>query len=142
MSVAPTVTHVLETALYVSDLQRSQDFYQSLFGFDALLRDDRMCALAVPGQQVLLLFHEGASIHPSYTPFGKIPPHDTHGTQHVCFAISEESWRQWEERLVAADLAIESRLVWPQGAVSIYFRDPDGHSIELSTPRLWVNYPG
>lgn len=138
----PPVTHVLETALYVEDLDRAHAFYQRLFGFDVLLADERMCALEVPGQQVLLLFRKGASLHPSHTPVGDIPAHGATGQQHLCFAISSESLPAWEDRLLQFSIAVESRLVWPQDAVSVYFRDLDGHSVELSTPRLWRNYTG
>ena len=64
----PRVTHVLETSLYVADLDRAQDFYQRLFGFPAFTRDARMAALGVPGAQVLLLFRHGATATPSRTP--------------------------------------------------------------------------
>jgi catechol 2,3-dioxygenase-like lactoylglutathione lyase family enzyme len=107
-----------------------------------MLRDDRMAALSVPGRQVLLLFALGKSAHPSQSPAGTIPSHDAHGIQHLCFAITLEDLPAWEARLTEHGLTIESRLVWPQGATSLYFRDPDGHSLELSTPRLWPNDPG
>jgi catechol 2,3-dioxygenase-like lactoylglutathione lyase family enzyme len=32
---------------------------------------------------------------------------------------------------------IEGRTQWPRGSTSIYFRDPDGHLLELATPGLW-----
>jgi catechol 2,3-dioxygenase-like lactoylglutathione lyase family enzyme len=28
----------------------------------------------------------------------------------------------------------------PRGGHSIYFRDPDGHLLELATPGLWAGY--
>jgi hypothetical protein len=28
-------------------------------------------------------------------------------------------------------------VTWPNGALSIYFRDPAGNSIELVTPNIW-----
>jgi catechol 2,3-dioxygenase-like lactoylglutathione lyase family enzyme len=140
MTLPPPVTHILETSLYVHDLDRSEHFYSGLFGFGVLLRDERMCALAVPAQQVLLLFLRGGSIRPSPTPYGDIPPHDGRGTQHLCFAIPAEELAAWEVRLAQHGIATESRLHWPQGATSVYFRDPDGHSLELATPRLWPNY--
>lgn len=43
----------------MADLDRAQDFYTGLFGFETMLRDERMAALAVPGRQVLLLFLTG-----------------------------------------------------------------------------------
>ena len=135
------VGRILETALYVADLDRSQHFYQTLFGFDRLLRDDRMCALAIPGRQVLLLFRHGASATPSHTPFGTIPPHDSRGIQHLCFAITQADLPVWDAHLAAHGLAVESRITWPAGGTSLYFRDPDQHSLEVATPGLWANDP-
>jgi len=37
-------------------------------------------------------------------------------------------------------VAIEGRSHWPQGAESLYFRDPDGHLLEVVTPGIWPNY--
>jgi len=138
---APRVTHVLETSLYVTDLERSRAFYQDLFGFAVFLQDERMCALEVPGRQVLLLFRRGASLRPSPTPGGVIPPHDGHGTLHVALAIDAADLADWRQRLAERGLAVESQVGWPAGGTSLYFRDPDNHSIELATPGLWPNYP-
>ena len=137
----PALARILETSLYVADLDRSEAFYRRLFGFDVLLRDERMCALAVPGRQVLLLFRRGGSTMPSQTPFGAIPQHDGQGTQHLCFAISHADLESWAKYLADAGLAIESRLDWSKGGSSLYFRDPDGHSLEVATPGLWANDP-
>jgi catechol 2,3-dioxygenase-like lactoylglutathione lyase family enzyme len=141
MSAPPPVTHLLESSLYVSDLDRSVAFYQRLFGFNAFVRDGRMCALGVPGAQVLLLFRRGASAAPSPTRGGVIPGHDGAGTLHLCFAIAEAELPAWERHLVEAGIPRESRVDWPSGSVSLYFRDPDRHLVELATPRLWPNYP-
>jgi len=135
----PAVTHVLETSLYVAELDRSQHFYQRLFGFECFLRDERMCALGVPGRQVLLLFRRGGSTEPSQSPIGIIPAHDGSGQLHLCFAIAEPDLPAWEQQLAACGIAIESRVHWPRGGTSLYFRDPDGHSLELATPGLWPN---
>ena len=70
MTAPPPVSRILETSLYVEDLDRSVAFYQRLFGFEVMLHDFRMAALAVPGREVLLLFRKGASTQPSDTPFG------------------------------------------------------------------------
>ncbi|HTW25986.1 MAG TPA: VOC family protein [Acetobacteraceae bacterium] len=135
----PRISHVLETSLYVGDLDRSAAFYGALFGFGEFMRDHRMAALEIPGGQVLLLFRRGASLQASPTPGGDIPPHDGHGSLHLCFAIPAQALDPWEEFLAGHGVAVESRVVWPSGAVSLYFRDPDGHSLELATPGLWPN---
>jgi catechol 2,3-dioxygenase-like lactoylglutathione lyase family enzyme len=139
-ATAPRVTHVLETALYVADLERSRTFYQGLFGFAVFLQDERMCALEVPGRQVLLLFRQGASLQPSPTPGGLIPPHDGHGTLHLAFAAEAAELPAWERRLAGHGVDVESRVTWSAGGTSLYFRDPDNHSIEIATPGLWPNY--
>ncbi len=134
----PPISRILETSLYVEDLDRSVAFYQRLFGFDVMTHDFRMAALAVPGREVLLLFRKGASTQPSDTPYGMIPAHDSQGVQHVCFAIAANALDAWRTHLEANDVALESEVRWPR-AVSLYFRDPDGHAVEVATPGLWPN---
>jgi catechol 2,3-dioxygenase-like lactoylglutathione lyase family enzyme len=140
MPATPRVSHALETALYVADLDRSQRFFERLFGFELFVRDGRMCALGVPGSQVLLLFRRGGSVEPSPTPGGTIPPHDGAGALHLCFAIPRGELDAWERHLAAEGVAVESRVNWARGGVSLYFRDPDGHSLEVATPGLWPSY--
>jgi catechol 2,3-dioxygenase-like lactoylglutathione lyase family enzyme len=142
MTARPPVTHVLETSLYVDDLDRSEAFYVRIFGFERFLRDERMCALGVPGRQVLLLFRRGGSVAPSPAPDGGvIPPHDGDGQLHLCFAIPASALEEWARHLESAGIAIESRVRWPAGGTSLYFRDPDRNSLEVASPGLWPNYP-
>jgi catechol 2,3-dioxygenase-like lactoylglutathione lyase family enzyme len=141
MSAAPPVSRILETALYVADMDVSEAFYHRLFGFERLLRDERMCAMSVPGRQVLLLFQRGGSTQPSPTPFGLIPPHDGAGRQHLCFRIEHADVDVWQAHLASEAVELESRLDWDKGATSLYFRDPDGHSLEVGTSGLWPHDP-
>ena len=135
----PKIGHVLETALYVDDLARAKEFYSQHFDLSLLVTDARMCAFAL-GQSVLLLFQRGGGLEPSKLPGGVIPPHDGHGPLHVAFAIAADDLPAWERKLEHAGIEIESRVRWPLGGESIYFRDPDGHLLELATPGLWANY--
>jgi catechol 2,3-dioxygenase-like lactoylglutathione lyase family enzyme len=139
VAAAPSVARILETSLYVADLARSVAFYRRVFGFPAFFHDARMAALGVPGAAVLLLFRSGGAVEPSVTPGGIIPPHDGAGALHVCFAIARDDLEAWQQRLDAESIAVESRVTWPRGGSSLYFRDPDGHSLELATPGLWPN---
>jgi catechol 2,3-dioxygenase-like lactoylglutathione lyase family enzyme len=136
----PPLGRVLETSLYVDDVSRSVEFYQALFRFEKLVGDDRFCALSVGGQQVLLLFRKHGTTEPITMPGGVIPPHDGDGTTHLAFAIPRESEGEWKEHLGARQIAIESRVEWPLGGFSLYFRDPDGHLLELASPGIWAIY--
>src|SRR5579864_9535831 len=123
----PGVGRVLETSLYVDQLARSIDFYRQIFGFEGLVSDERFCALNVSSHQVLLLFVKHGTTKPIAIPGGVIPPHDGQGQLHVAFTISHEDEAAWTEHLKAYGVAIESRVAWPRGGFSLYFRDPDGH---------------
>lgn len=133
----PAVQRVLESALYVGDVERSERFYRDLFGFRSLLVTDRLRALDVGDRQVLLLFARGASKVGEQTPAGLIPGHDGSGTQHVAFAIAPAEVEAWAEILAQRRVEVISRAQWPQGGESLYFRDPDGHLVELATPSIW-----
>jgi catechol 2,3-dioxygenase-like lactoylglutathione lyase family enzyme len=62
------------------------------------------------------------------------------GPLHVAFAVAADDLALWEARLGERGVAIEGRTDWPRGGKSIYFRDPDGHLLELATPGLWAVY--
>ncbi|MGH7070462.1 MAG: VOC family protein [Acetobacteraceae bacterium] len=136
----PPVGHLLETSLYVADPERARAFYQRLFGFPPLFADARLAALALPGPGVLLLFREAAFQKPARTPGGIIPPHGGTGPLHLCFAIAAVDLASWEARLAGHAIPLESRVRWPRGGESLYFRDPDMNLVELATPGLWANY--
>ena len=136
----PRVSQILETSLYVEDLGRSRAFYERIFGFVTMFEDDRLCAMEVPGEQALLLFRHGTTGQPSPGPGGAIlPAHHGRGALHVAFAIPFGELAAWEAHLSRHDVAVESRISWPRGGTSLYFRDPDGHALEVATPGLWPN---
>lgn len=136
----PNLNGVLETSLYVRDLQRSVSFYKTIFEFETLFSDERLCALNVSDKQVLLLFIKGASNAPIIASGGTIPPHDGSGQLHVAFSIAAADLEEWEGWLCEKCIAIESRVKWSRGGTSVYFRDPDGHLLEMVTPGLWAVY--
>lgn len=137
---APKLRGVKETALYVDDLNRAVAFYRDALGLSALVADARLCAFDVNGSHILLLFLRGASRTDSALPGGVIPPHDGNGPLHIGFAVDADELEAWEQRLTRHGVPIESRVSWPLGGRSIYFRDPDGHLLELLTPGVWKTY--
>lgn len=129
----PRIIGILETALYVSELTKSIDFYEQLFGFTNLGSSKRMATLRIAENQVLLLFKKGGSVRDSETSYGIIPPTDGDGNLHLTFGVKKSELYDWENLLSESEISIESKIEWPEGGQSIYFRDPDGHSLELKT---------
>ena len=136
----PRPDRILETALYVDDLQTAHAFYQAVIGLERILTSETLWAYDVGGRNVLLLFRRGASLSPQSLHGGSIPAHDGAGPVHLCFSTTEDDLSAWEAKLGSHGIAIEGRVRWPGGATSLYFRDPDGHMLELATRGLWPSY--
>jgi catechol 2,3-dioxygenase-like lactoylglutathione lyase family enzyme len=136
----PTPLIIKETCLTVDDLDRSARFYSDVLGFEVIENQPRVWALSVARRHVLLLFLRGETSTPSQMPGGTIPPHEASGTSHVGFGVPREGLEEWEKRLISKGIRIESRVTWPRGGTSIYFRDPDNHLLELLTPGVWTIY--
>lgn len=139
-SPLPSIRHVLETSLYCDDLAATARFYQEVVGLRVHFSDARLVALDASGSTVLLLFARGASRMGVTSSEGTIPGHDGSGPAHLALAVDADELDAWEARLTAAGVTIESRVRWTRGGCSIYFRDPEGHSVELATPGVWPTY--
>ncbi len=130
-SAPPRITGILESCLYVEDLDRAARFYEEVLGLERMdvFEPQRLIPMIAPGPNLLLLFKRGAS-----------PDHDSTGSQHLAFSITAADLAAWEQRLAAHGIGIEERKVWERGGTSLYFRDPDGHLLELATPGVWPVY--
>lgn len=137
---APRLGGVRETALYVDDLERAAGFYSGTLGLETLAGDGRFRAFDAGGRSVLLLFARGESAGETRLSGGVIPGHDGMGPLHVGFSVAADEMEGWVERLAAAGVAVLSEVQWPRGGRSVYFRDPDGHLLELLTPGVWATY--
>src|SRR6516162_6541362 len=135
------VKRILESSLYVSDIARSRQFYERVFGFRTIFAEGpRLNALSVNDEQVLLLFAKGQTVSEVHFPGGIIPGHGAEGSIHLTFAIVMNDVEPWEQQLLAHGVTLESKVEMPAGGCSLYFRDPDGHLIELATPGTWPIY--
>lgn len=128
---------ILETALYVTDLDAAEGFYHSVLGLERIAKVDGRHVFFRCGPGVLLLFDAAETAKPSGNSRLPVPPHGMHGNGHLCFRASAEEIAEWKSRLEANDVAIEADFCWPNGARSIYFRDPSGNSIEFAEPSIW-----
>jgi len=136
----PQITRVLETSLYVDDIVACARFYEEVMGLNAISKGDRLVALHAGEGTVLLLFRRGASTEGGSFAGGKIPSHDGKGPVHFALAVAAEDLDSWRAHLVGSGIEIESVVTWTRGGSSLYFRDPDGHLVELATPGVWEVY--
>jgi catechol 2,3-dioxygenase-like lactoylglutathione lyase family enzyme len=126
---------ILETALYAADLDAAEAFYAGVLGLERVARSgDRHVFFRLAGA-MLLVFNPAETERPSTGL--PVPPHGARGPGHVAFAAEAAGLDRWRARLEAARVAIEADFFWPNGARSIYVRDPAGNSVEFAEPRLW-----
>ncbi|MFW6202025.1 MAG: VOC family protein [Gemmatimonadota bacterium] len=131
-AAAPPVGGVHEAALYVRDLGAAERFWREL-GLPVVARARGRHVFLRVGRDMLLLFDPRTTIRS-----GGTPPHGALGPSHVAFDVPDaEALEAWRERLDGAGVAIEHEHEWPSGGRSIYFRDPDGNSIEFITRGSW-----
>lgn len=129
----PQVNGILETSLYVERPTQSVEFYRRIFGFepidaekDGITDETRLCAMRAGDRSVLLLFKKDGTADTNAT-----------GAIHVAFSISRSELGAWEAWLLQQGIAIEQRKTWKYGGEALYFRDPDGHLLEVVTPGVW-----
>ena len=124
LTMHPTVGGILESSLYVADVPRSIKFYEDIFAFRVISDfGDRGCAMQAGERQVLLLFKKRGSLSME--------------TPHAIAAADLANWEAW---LAENGIAIEETKKWEAGGISLYFRDPDRHLLEIATPGVWSIY--
>jgi catechol 2,3-dioxygenase-like lactoylglutathione lyase family enzyme len=134
----PLDVRILESALYVTNLDTADAFYADVMSLGRLGKVEGRHVFFRCGDGVLLLFNaEATKIPPKPDARLPVPPHGTTGQGHLCFAGTAAEISDWKARLQGKGVAIEADFEWPQGGRSIYFRDPSGNSIEIAEPRIW-----
>jgi catechol 2,3-dioxygenase-like lactoylglutathione lyase family enzyme len=108
-------------AIAVADLDRSERFYTEVLGLERVQPQwDPPRILASEGSG-MALFPEGDNFP------GDSAPH----ILHVAFRVDGEAFEAAQTEL--AERGIETRFSDHGAAHSIYFEDPDGHRLELTT---------
>lgn len=129
---------ILESTLYVTDLDAAEAFYASVLGLERIAKVDGRHVFFRCGDGVLLLFDADATKEPP-SPDARlpVPPHGADGAGHLCFRASAEEIEDWKAHLETNGVVIEADFKWPGGGRSIYFRDSSGNSIEFANPSIW-----
>ncbi|KAL1977624.1 hypothetical protein VTN31DRAFT_483 [Thermomyces dupontii] len=152
-STPPAISHILETILYVNDLEAATAFYQKTLNQAPFFQSARGCGFSL-GNTTLLLFQRGACTKDVVSPDGVIPGHGPEGEenmagnertklrQHFCFAVSTpQDVEKWDAHLQSIGVKVIARMNWTQrGGKSVYFEDPDGHIGEIGSRGIWPHY--
>ena len=129
----PKIAHVLAASIYGRDLAAMEQFYGGLLGMEKMSEEHpRNVFFRFSGKCVLLIFNPDETAKKT-----EIPSHGASGPGHVAFAVEHEDLVEWRQTLRRGGVAVEQEITWPNGARSIYFRDPAGNSVELVTRELW-----
>ena len=124
---------VVETALYVDDLQAAETFYGTILGLRVMGKEAGRHVFFQAGESsVLLAFLAEATLKGD-----QLPPHGATGPGHFALGIDAEEFDAWRTVLQRHGVSIEKEAAWPKGGKSLYFRDPAGNSVELVTPGVW-----
>ena len=134
----PRIVKLVETSLYVRDLERSERFYSNVLGLEVFTRKPGRHVFFKAGRGMLLVFN------PSYLKAEKekegdmaLPQVYELGKTHIAFEIRREDYDGWKQVLSENGVKVEHESGWGKGNRSIYFRDPDGNVVELIEPGSW-----
>lgn len=135
---APPIQGTLEAALYAADLDAAESFYAQVIGLTPIGRVAGRHVFFRVGASVLLIFNPEVTARPAATGARlPVPAHGMRGQGHYCFAVKADDLDGWRRHLEASGVVIEADFCWPNGARSIYLRDPAGNSLEFAEPGLW-----
>ena len=113
---------IYEVAIPVRDLERAEAFYLGVLGLESGLRqeDRRWHFLRAGGQGGMLVLQEAADGFP---------------TLHYAFTVRDDELDAATARLRESGVEATEPVThdW-MPARSVYFRDPDGHELELCAP--------
>jgi catechol 2,3-dioxygenase-like lactoylglutathione lyase family enzyme len=125
-TVHPQLKYIQEVTLYAKNLTRSMEFYMDTLGlFLMSYQKERQLVFRI-GHGILQIFPANLEVDEK--------ARDSHwggGHLHVAFACAAGELETWRLRLDEEEVTIVSEQTWDNGKVSILFRDPDGHLIEL-----------
>lgn len=127
----PKLSGIKETVINVKDFGRTEDFYHRILGLEVINKSDYFIFFRV-GADLLLCFDTDK------TSGQKSPPsHAAKGIQHFAFECPDADYEAWKEYIRSNGIDIEDEITWPSGKRSFYFRDPDGHCLEIIEPMMW-----
>ena len=114
-------TGIDHVVLHVNDVQRSKKFYTEVLGMTPYREDDGQVFLHAGQQGVALFRKEGGT-----------PLTAGNDLNHLALNVGAVSYETLKAELEKHGVAVTGR---PSEDRCIYFRDPDGHRLQLVIPR-------
>lgn len=133
----PAFSGVLEASLYADDLDAAREFYGTTLGLEEVTAVEGRHVFFRCGRTMVLVFNPNETVKQPFDTALPVPPHGAHGPGHLCFSAAPEAIDAWKVHLRAKGIQVETEIIWPNGARSVYFRDPAGNSLEFAEPGLW-----
>ena len=132
--MTPRPGRVYETVLYVADVAAAARFYEDVVGLRLVDGPDELAAgFRLEDGGILLLFDPARASAPGRP----VPSHGTSGPGHIAFSVDPGELDAFAAALRERGVEIEREVDWDGRGRSIYFRDPDGNSVELVEGDIW-----
>lgn len=126
------IQKIKETCLYVSDLDKTQNFYHDVLGLPIISRKEDAFIFFRAGSDVLLCFMNEYAASQEH-----LPPHFANGKIHFAFEVKLEDYQMWKDKIKESDIEITHEQEWKNNLMSFYFEDPDGHVLEIVNEGIW-----
>lgn len=123
---------IKETCLYVQNLDDTEAFYSGKLNLEVIARVAGRHIFFKAGTSVLLCFLAEATKNEE-----NLPAHFAEGKMHLALEVPSDDYREVKARIHSNGIEIEHEQQWGGDYRSFYFRDPDGHSIEIVPEGMW-----
>jgi catechol 2,3-dioxygenase-like lactoylglutathione lyase family enzyme len=122
------IAQIDHVAIAVTDVERSADWYCDVLGMDRRHPEwGSMPAMVCAGDTCIALFTVAGEPSP-------VPGRDAISMRHLAFRVDRAGFERAQEEL--RDRGIELEFMDHETAHSVYFQDPDGHRLEITTYEL------
>ena len=126
------LNRIIETCLYVQDLDGTEAFYANKLEFTVIGKKQGRHIFFRVGSSVLLCFKADVTREEA-----SLPVHFGEGQLHLAFEVPKKDYEKVKKWIQSKGIEIEHEQHWHNDYRSFYFRDPDGHSLEIVPQGLW-----
>ena len=126
------IARIKETCIYVTNLQRTKEFYTDLLGLPLISLSESRHVFFRAGDSVLLCFIAAQTLNEK-----ELPPHGASGSVHFAFEVAKNEFEVALQTIRNAGITILHEHTWKGGLRSFYFHDPDENLVEVIEEGVW-----